>query len=86
MKRKLRLAMKWAKVIALLMVVAVVYYICSGVIYFAAGGTFGGYGAAPEAGDAKWQDPARSGLVLICIILVALIIRHAWQSRKNVED
>jgi uncharacterized membrane protein len=63
-------------------VIAVVYVVANVVIYLAAGGDFGGMGAAAEAGDAWWGMPALYALMAVCLLLAIAVLVQLWRRRK----
>jgi hypothetical protein len=71
------------KAALLLALVAFLYYVFEGVIYFAAGGSVGGYGAPPERGEASWQMPVRLLLLGTCFLAAISIIRSAWRATRR---
>jgi hypothetical protein len=56
-------------------IMGVAWYVVAIVINLAAGATVGGYGAAPEGGDAWWATPALILAATIALLVVVWTIR-----------
>lgn len=71
----------------LLFAIGYLYVLVAVTIYLKAGGTLGGYGAAAEAGDAPWLDPAHWTLVALCVSgALYVILRAARTTLRLVRE
>jgi hypothetical protein len=75
-------AKKHSILVAVILLIPVYFlvWIIGGIIYFAAGGNFGGLGAAASAGDAWWQTPAAIADYIFGLWIFFLLVRHSYRS------
>jgi hypothetical protein len=71
-----------AIIVALISIIPLYFivWIIGTVIYFTAGGDFGGYGTAASAGNAWWQNIAYAADYVFGIWLLFIITRYSYRS------